>query len=177
MKNKIIITFLLGCLSLPCFAQLTLVKQKDKEVHTISLPQSLEEEIILKTSALSDVEIINYAVNKTAQLFDYSFTESINLNGISKAHCVTYSKLCATICNIAFQNNNINSEAKCVVGYVTLGKINLCNIGAKLCRKYSNYFINHDFVEINGSDYTIFVDPTAYDLINSDLKFIKKHGQ
>ena len=35
--------------------------------------------------------------------------------------------------------------------------------------------MNHDFVEINGSDYTIFVDPTAYDLINTDLKLIKKH--
>lgn len=175
MKNKIIITFLLGCLCLLSFTRLTLVKQKDRDVHTISLPKSLQEEINLQTSTLSDVEIIDYAVNKTAQLFDYSFTESINLNGISKAHCVTYSKLCATICNIAFNNNNINSKAKCVVGYVTWGKINLCNIGAKLCRKYSNYLMNHDFVEINGSDYTIFVDPTAYDLINTDLKLIEKH--
>ena len=177
MKNKIIITFLLGCLCLLSFTRLTLVKQKDRDVHTISLPKSLQEEINLQTSTLSDVEIIDYAVNKTAQLFDYSFTESINLNGISKAHCVTYAKLCTTICNIAFQNRNINSEAKCVVGYVAMGKINLCNVGAKLCGKYSKYFINHDFVEINGSDYTIFVDPTAYDLINSDLKFIEKHGQ
>lgn len=177
MKNKIIITFLLGCLSLPSFAQLTLVKQQDRNVHRIALTESLITEINAETFNLSDVEIINYAVNKTAQLLDYSFTENINLNGISKAHCVTYSKLCATICNLAFINNNINSKAKCVVGYVYLGNINLCTLGANIFKKYSRYFINHDFVEINGYNYTILVDPTLYDILKMDLKSITNHGQ
>ena len=78
MKNKIIIIFLLGCLCLLSFTQLTLVKQKDRDVHTISLPKSLQEEINLETSTLSDVEIINYAI----------------INCLGNNIVITYNEIC-----------------------------------------------------------------------------------
>lgn len=176
MKNKIILIMLM-CLCTPCFAQLTLVKEKDRNIHEMKLPAELIKEIKRESYNLSDVEIINYSVNKTSDLLEYSFEESLDLQAVSKAHCVTYSKLCSTICNIAFEHNNINSSAKCVVGYVYLGKTNLCALGASIFKKYSRYFINHDFVEINGYNYTILVDPTLYDVLKMDLKSITKHGQ
>lgn len=175
MKSKIIIiilTVLLGCLL--CCPNLTLVKQKDREIHNISLPTHLIEEIQRESYNLSDVEIINYSVEKTATLLEFSFQESIDLNANSKGHCVTYARLCATICNVAFAHNNIDSKAKCVVGYVKWGNINLCSLSSKLFRKHSNNFVNHDFVEINGYNYTIFVDPTMYDATHNDLKLINE---
>lgn len=172
--NKIYI--MISCLlliSLLSF-RLELVKQNDRELSYVTIPDSIKQELIINTKSLDEVDIINYCVDKTTDLLEYSFKEDVLFkNTTSKAHCVTYAKVCASLCNEAFKANNINSKAKCVVGYVKGYGINLCNLGSKLFKKHSNYFINHDFVEIKGSNYIMYVDPCLKDLIKSDLKYIK----
>lgn len=179
MKNKTLIISIISITLIMCIIDIiwfNLEKIDDRNIHKIDLPKKLIEEIKKESTNLHDSKIIDYSLEKTAKLLKFSFEENINLNSISYAHCVTYSRVCATICNIAFEHNNINSTAKCVVGYINFGKLNICNILSKIFKKHSNNFINHDFVEINGNGYTIFVDPTLHDLINTDLKLIK-HGQ
>lgn len=172
--NKIYIVMTGLLLVLLLTFRLELVKQYDRESSYVNIPDSIKNELILNTKSLDEVEIINYCVDKTSDLLEYSFKEDVLFrNNISKAHCVTYAKVCSSLCNIAFQNNNINSTAKCVVGYVKGFGINLCNLGYKLFKNHSNYFINHDFVEIQGSNYIMYVDPCLKDLIKSDLKYIK----
>ena len=172
--NKIYIMLVIIFITLFSLARLELVKEYDREFNNINIPDSIKSEVIYNTEGLSDLEIINWCVTKTSELLEYSFKEdTLFENKISKAHCVTYSKVCATLCNLAFDYNNIPSKAKCVVGYVKLYNLNLCKLGTKIFKNYSNYFVNHDFVEINNKDYCIYVDPTLFDLIGSDLKYLK----
>lgn len=173
MKSKILfwILFSIGIFTFFFFLQFTLVKETNRNSHYIELPTELQEEIILETKNLSDLKIINYCVEKTAQILKYSSQESTNIIlPISKAHCVTYAKVCATMCNTAFKAHGIPSKAHCVVGYVETSGINLCKFLYNLFN--STYLINHDFVEIRTSDTIIYVDPCAYDLIGMDLKQI-----
>ena len=172
--NKIYIMLVIIFITLFSLTRLELVKEFDREFSYVDIPDSIKSEVIYNTEGLSDLEIINWCVNKTSELLEYSFEQdSLFENKISKAHCVTYSKVCSSLCNLPFEHNNIQSKAKCVVGYVKLYNINICKLGTKIFKNYSNYFVNHDFVEINNENYCIYVDPTLYDLIGSDLKYLK----
>lgn len=166
MKNKIIFgIIILGCIFL-FFFQLTLVKQSDRTINHIELSKDLQDTIILETQNLSEIEIINYSVNKTSDLLEFS-----NVN-----NCITYSRMCASICNTAFQAHNIKSTAKCVVGYVKVYGINLCSLLSKINKKHKMFLKDHDFVEISNCDHIIYVDPTLQDLIGMDLKQINIHN-
>ena len=82
-----------------------------------------------------------------------------------KSHCVTYTRLYIAICNYAFKINGIHDyKATHVVGYVKCYNINLCAVGSKILKKYSNYFVNHDFVEITGNKYPTYIGACLFDL-------------
>lgn len=170
---KIKIAFMLFLLSLFLF-RLELVKQYDRP-GSVEIPDSIKNELIINTSNLSEIEIINYCVDITANLLEFSFKQdSLFKHNIFKAHCVTYAKVCASLCNEAFKANNIKAEAKPVVGYIKCFGINLCKWYYSLNTKHKNFFKDHDFVEIQGINYTIYVDPCLKDLINNDLKYYER---
>lgn len=166
-----LVAFMLFVLSLFLF-RLELVKQYDRPGN-VKIPDSIKSELIINTANLSEVEIINHCVDVTVNLLEFSFKQDpLFKHSVSKAHCVTYAKVCSSLCNEAFQANNIEAKAKPVVGYVECFGINLCKWYSSLNTKHKNYFKDHDFVEIQGSNYTIYVDPCLKDLIGSDFKCI-----
>ena len=166
-----LVAFMLFVLSLFLF-RLELVKQYDRPGN-VKIPDSIKNELIINTANLSEVEIINHCVGVTVNLLEFSFKQDpLFKHSVSKAHCVTYAKVCSSLCNEAFQANNIEAKAKPVVGYVECFGINLCKWYSSLNTKHKNYFKDHDFVEIQGSNYAIYVDPCLKDLIGSDFKCI-----
>lgn len=175
MKNKILFRSLIGIgifiFIFIGFAQVILVPQNPRLCHSIELPKELQNEVVINTKGLTDLQIINYCVEKTSQILEYSKKESDLINlPTSKAHCVTYAKVCATLCNLAFTSNNIPNKAYCVVGYVEVYGINICNVLYKITN--SAHYINHDFVKVITPNNVIYVDPCSYDLIGMDLKQI-----
>lgn len=172
MKNKLFVILLCSILIVLSLFKLELVKQYNRSVETVVIPDSIKLELISSTVNMSDVEIINTCVVKTANLLKFSKTQdTIFKYSVSRAHCVNYSKVCSALCNIAFENNNIKAKAFPVVGYVSLFGINLNELIFSISNDY--FFKDHDFVEIKGKNYIIYVDPCLYDLINTDLKVIK----
>lgn len=173
MKNKIFIIaplILCGALFL---CKLELVKTNNRQETIIHIPQYIVEDVVQAAQGLNDDEIaiVNYCVKYTAQLLEFSFKEDSSFNNLPrKAHCVTYAKVCSTLCNIAFAKTNSSAVAKPVVGYVEFGGININKILTWLFPKSKNNVKDHDFVEISSPDYTLYVDPCCYDLIKLDLK-------
>lgn len=160
------------CLLFFLFLQFELVKQDTRKQHSIGLSGEIKEEVINDTKGLTDLQVVDYCVQKTSDLLKFSKEASVSITSSdNKGHCVTYAKVCATMCNIAFESNNIPSKAYCVVGYVGVYGINLCEILYRLTR--SSFVKDHDFVEVITPNNIIYVDPSIYDLVGMDLKKIK----
>lgn len=111
-----------------------------------------------------------YCSKVTCDLLKFSFKQDVLFkNKVSKAHCVTYAKLHATLCNIAYNAHNIDAMATPVVGYAVLNFININKLCTALVPpKYERYFIDHDAVEIRckSSGETLWIiDPTERDYI------------
>lgn len=89
-----------------------------------------------------------------------------------KANCVGYAQLTSAIINYAFQVKKLPYMAKPVVGKVYLFGIDLNNVVQKILpKKYRPFFKDHDFVEVDLGDKTIYVDSSLQDL--SGLSFMQ----
>ena len=151
-----------------CTYNIYLSKIKDRNTEPIELSQSLKERIQKGTQGMDKTEVIDYSVKLTAQLLTFSATQGkLGDNKKSKANCVGYARLCASICNYGFRQNHIQAKAKPVVGYVYLWNVNLCKlISHNTSGKLSLFTKDHDFVDIDGK----FVDPCIYDILNVETK-------
>ena len=85
-----------------------------------------------------------------------------------KANCVGYAQYAASLCNKIFLSNNIDAEAKAVVGCYYFGYINLHNVVTKFVsnNQIKNFIKDHDYVEIvdNSGKVVYSFDPSIYDL-------------
>ena len=95
---------------------------------------------------------------------ELSFTAKNNIQ-CGKANCVGYAQLTSAIFNYAFQVKNLPYKAKPVVGKVYLFGIDLNNIAQKILpKKHRVFFKDHDFVEVDLGDKSVFIDSSLQDL-------------
>ena len=120
---------------------------------------------------MNDEEIVDYCVELTANLLTFSFNQDpLFKNKVSKAHCVTYARVCSSLCNIAFKAHNKKAKATPVVGYAKIFGVNLCEVLCAIFPKSKNRLKDHDFVEVRLQNEKLYVDPSLYDLIYIDAK-------
>ena len=99
----------------------------------------------------------------TCKLLKFSFNQDVLFeNKVSRAHCVTYARLCATLCNRFYKEYGIDAEAIPVVGYITINGINTSSLLTSIIpEKYEHNFVNHDMVEIRSKGKRVwFIDPS-----------------
>ena len=95
---------------------------------------------------------------------ELSFATKNNIQ-CGKANCVGYAQLTSAIINYAFQVKKLPYKAKPVVGKVYLFGIDLNNVAQKILPKeHRAFFKDHDFVEVDLGDRTIYVDSSLQDL-------------
>ena len=93
-----------------------------------------------------------------------SFTAKNNIQ-CGKANCVGYAQLTSAIINYAFHVKKLPYKAKPVVGKVYLFGIDLNNVAQKILpKKHRPFFKDHDFVEVDLGDKTVFIDSSLQDL-------------
>lgn len=173
-RNKRIAVWIIGILLCiyaafkVCTYNISLSKIKDRNTESIELSQSLKGRIQKETQDMDKAAVIDYSVKLTAKLLTFSATQGkLGDNKKSKANCVGYARLCASICNYGFRQNHIQAKAKPVVGYVYLWNFNLCKlISHNTSGRLSLFTKDHDFVDIDGK----FVDPCIYDILNVEAK-------
>ncbi|MGM9818061.1 MAG: hypothetical protein ACI30B_03660 [Paludibacteraceae bacterium] len=138
----------------------------DYRYDSLDMPEHIKKELRIKTQNCTIEQISNICLKETAKMCTFSFNQTgLFQLKVAKAHCVTYSKLYTEMCNYCFRINNINANAKHVVGYVKIGNINLCQILQMLFPKNKNLVKDHDFVLITHLEETYYVDPSLYDMI------------
>jgi len=170
MKKKIlkILLFVILALLLALYlfvssATFSLVKTGDRSTVNYPLSKELKERIVNETHELNEIDIVNYSLNLTDELLAFNEKNSIK---DGKANCVGYALLCASIANYGIKVNKLEGSCRPVVGYVTFGGMNLCNILKVIApQKYKAFVKDHDFVEYDMKNKTIFFDPTLYDLL------------
>ena len=146
---------------------------KTTDINTSSCEISREYKIAIEnnTPGLNEMSVIRYCIQLTSKCLEFSKKNDID-NG--QANCIGYSQLCKSMCEYAFEVNDIPFKVKHVRGYVSEIGLNLCNIFTKIVpNEYKDFVKDHDFIEIECSDLFIYVDPLLYDLINNDCTTIK----
>lgn len=112
----------------------------------------------------TDAAGISYeCANITCDLLDFSFNQDpLFKNKVSKAHCVTYAKVCATLCNRIYKERGIDAEAVPVVGCITVWGVNANRLLMLfLPSEYERYVVDHDMVEIrSGGKAMFYIDPS-----------------
>ena len=134
----------------------------------VVVPDSIKGLIIKNTHSLDIYKSALYCSKVTCDLLRFSFKQDVLFkNKVSKAHCVTYARLHATLCNIAYNAHDMDAMAVPVVGYAVLNFVNINKLCTALVPKeYERYFIDHDAVEIRckSSGETLWIiDPTERD--------------
>ena len=162
MKKKILY-FILALLLCFFFVKmgLGLVKTGNRPEQNYSLPEKTKSQIRKECKTLDPEDCVKYSLELTSRLLTFKEKNDIT-NG--KANCVGYAILCSRICNYAFIVNNLKHKTRPVVGYVTLYGVNICNILKSLApQKWKNFVKDHDFVELELENKTIFFDASLYD--------------
>ena len=171
MKKKLIIIVIIALILYVGTASFSLVKTGERSTLNYTLSKELKERIVNETHELSEIDIVNYSLKLTDELLDYNETNSIK---DGKANCVGYALLCASIANYGIKVNKLEGTCKPVVGYVTWGGMNLCTILKVIApQKYKAFVKDHDFVEYDMENTTIFFDPTLYDFIGDRVMCIR----
>ncbi len=153
-------------------SQIALEKCRDRSITSCTITSNMEDRIkaICDTSE-SPEDIIGGCSELVCN--ELSFTAKNNLP-CGKANCIGYAQLTSTIINYAFQVKKLPYKAKPVVGKVYLFGIDLNNIAqTMLPKKYRPFFKDHDFVETDLGDKTIYVDSSLQDL--TGISFIQIH--
>ena len=134
----------------------------------VVVPDSIKGLIIKNTHSQDIYKTALYCSKVTCDLLRFSIKQDVLFkNKVSKAHCVTYARLHATLCNIAYNAHDMDAIAIPVVGYAVLNFVNINKLCTALVPKeYERYFIDHDAVEIRckSSGETLWIiDPTERD--------------
>ena len=163
MKRSLLILVAIILVIYVVLSAFSLVKTADRPTTNYQLPKELKERIANETKGMDEMDIVNYSLRLTGKLLDFS--EKNNLQG-GKANCVGYAQLCASITNYGLKTNKREGFCKPVVGYITWAGMNLCTILKAIApQKYKAFVKDHDFVEYDMKNKTIFFDPTLYDLL------------
>lgn len=160
-----LIGWLIICLSGFIFliSQIKLDKCRDRSATPCAITSDLKTSIerICKYSD-SPEKIIRESSELVCK--ELSFTAKNNIP-CGKANCVGYAQLTSAIINYAFQIKKLPYKAKPVVGKVYMFGIDLNNIAQKILPKQHRlFFKDHDFVEVDLGDKTIYVDSSLQDL-------------
>ncbi len=152
---------LLG-ISLLLTSQIKFYKDRDRNVSDCILTSDLRNQIT-EISNTSDTpqDIIIKCSNLTCETLSFTAKNDIQ---IGNANCVGYAQLTSAIINYTFQIKNLPYKAKPVVGKVYLFGIDLNNIAQTILPpKQRPFFKDHDFVEVNLGDKTVFIDSSLQD--------------
>ena len=170
----LICAFVLFFINLRC-SGFGLNKSSVRAYSPVSLSKELKERIDREVSSLEEPQaVIRYSCRLTAELLSFSQKNDIS-NG--KANCVGYARLSSTICNYALEQKSIQGadgsinkiKAFPVVGTVHFAGINLNKLSQKILpHKHRSFFKDHDFMEVDLGDYSIFVDACLYDLFGTN---------
>ena len=161
--NIVLIIFFCLCIVLFLISQIRLHKERDRNIATYSLSMDLKEQIKEMCATIdTPKDIIRHSSNMTSK--ELSFTAKNNIQ-CGKANCVGYAQLTSAIINYAFQVKKLPYKAKPVVGKVYLFGLDLNNVAQKILpKKHRPFFKDHDFVEVDLGDKTIYVDSSLQDL-------------
>lgn len=167
LKRKVIkiLIYLLICLGIGLFliSQIKFNKDRDRNGINCTLTSDLRNQVIeICNNSHTPHDIIKKCSNLVCETLSFTAKNDIKRG---KANCVGYAQLTSTILNYAFQIKNFPYKAKPVVGKVYLLGIDLNNIAQKILPpKQRPFFKDHDFVEINLDDKTVFIDSSLQDL-------------
>lgn len=137
-------------------------KQRERP-GTVDIPAAIYDAAKQRVSSTDAAGISRECAGITCELLDFSFEQDVLFkNNVSKAHCVTYAKVCATLCNRIYRERSIDAEAVPVVGYITVFGINANRLlMALLPSEYERYVVDHDMVEIrSGGKAMFYIDPS-----------------
>ena len=163
MKRKLIITFGLVIIGFILFPKNFEFHKLRERPGTIEIPDSIYDFTINHIYASHAPGVSRECAEVTCKLLKFSFDQDVLFeNKVSKAHCVTYARLCATLCNKMFEEYEIDAEAIPVVGYITINGVNINKLLVSIVpKKYEHYFVDHDMVEIRLEGKLLwFIDPT-----------------
>ena len=153
-------------------SQIKLEKFKDRAITSCALNSNIKEEIkdICETSD-SPQDIIEECSKLVCK--ELSFTAKNNIPH-GEANCIGYAQLTSATINHAFQVKRLPYWAKPVVGKVYLFGIDLNEVAQTvLPKKHRPFFKDHDFVEVDLGDKTVFIDSSLQDL--TVLTFMQTH--
>lgn len=163
VANIVLSIFFCLCIVLFLISQIRLHKERDRNIATYSLSTDLKEQIKEMCATIeTPKDIIKHSSDMTSK--ELSFTAKNNIQ-CGKANCVGYAQLTSAIINYAFQVKKLPYKAKPVVGKVYLFGIDLNNVAQKILpKKHRSFFKDHDFVEVDLGDKTVFIDSSLQDL-------------
>jgi hypothetical protein len=165
MKGVKRVVIAIVCLSIVGLLVLSRSFEFHKEYErpgSVLLPDSIYAFARQYISSTNATGVSRECAKVTCKLLKFSFNQDVLFeNKVSKAHCVTYARLCATLCNTFYKELGIDAEAIPVVGRVTVCGIDIHKILTSLLPKEQRHnFVNHDMVEIRSKGETIwFIDP------------------
>lgn len=127
--------------------------------NPVHLSNGLKNEIAASVEGMTDIQVVKYSKNKTRELLTFSpEQEPFDDSRVTKAHCVGYAQVLATILNYAFNRERMPNSARPVVGQVYWMGYNLHNLSEYLPLRLRNFTKDHDFVEVQGRDKKVYVD-------------------
>ena len=162
LRPIIIIAVLIG-MAMLLISQLELNKSFNRNIAIYKLQEDTKKKIAQDIIPLeTETDIIKYCSDVVADMLSFDRKNMIP-NG--KANCVGYAQLTSAIINYAFQVKKLPYKAKPVVGKVYLFGIDLNNVAQQILpQKHRPFFKDHDFVEVDLGDKTIYVDSSLQDL-------------
>lgn len=172
LRTIIVIVVLIG-IAMFLISQLRLNKSFDRDLAIYTLQEDTKKKIAQDIIPLeTETDIIKYCSSVVTEMLSFDRKNMIP-NG--KANCVGYAQLTSAIINYAFQIKNLPYKAKHVVGKVYLFGCNLNKVAQTILpQRHRPFFKDHDFVEIDLGDKTIFIDSSLQDLIGYRFYQIKK---
>ena len=163
MKRKLIITFCLVVIGLILFPKNFEFHKLRERPSNVVIPDSIYDFVRNDVDEQDVLGISRECAKVTCKLLNYSINQDVLFeNKVSKAHCVTYAKVCAALCNGVFVEYGIDAEAIPVVEYITINGVNINKLLMSVVpKKYERYFVDHDMVEIRLEGKLLwFIDPT-----------------
>lgn len=163
----------LGCVFL-LISQIKLDKDRDRNCINYTIDSDLRNQVIeISNSSNTPQDVVKGCSKLVCDRLSFAAKNDIPKG---KANCVGYAQLTSSVINYAFQVKMLPYRAKPVVGKVYLFGINLNNVAQKILpKKHRPFFIDHDFVEVELGDKTIYVDSSLQDL--TGLTFMQIHNQ
>lgn len=162
---RTIIIALLLCLGSVVFllSQIRFKKERDKDVTEYILTSDLKKRIAeICIVAQTPQTIIEGCSKITCSELSFAANNDIP-NG--KANCVGYAQLTSAMINYAFKTKNLPYKSKPVVGKVYLFGVDLNNVTQYILpSKHRPFFKDHDFVEIDLGNQTVYIDSSLQDL-------------